>query len=102
MSSNSQSALDSVDRFISVAAEIAQLPILGFPEYRAAAEDLYQIANKLLDANENMARWLFAFCTLTSRPRMLGCSFSLLCKTTAQRRQGQAFERWSSIVATLG
>lgn len=61
MSSHSQVALDSVDRFINVATEIAKLPILGLQHYKAAAEDLYQIAQKLLVANENMARWLNRF-----------------------------------------
>lgn len=68
MSSHSQAPLDSIDRFISVAAEIAQLPILGLPKYEAAAEDLYQIAKKLLDANENMARWLYRFLQFNFNP----------------------------------
>jgi hypothetical protein len=57
---DAQQALDSIDRFIGV-AEIANLPILSMPEYRAAANDLYQIAQKLLIANENMSRWLNRF-----------------------------------------
>lgn len=57
---NAHQALDSIDRFIGV-AEIANLPILAMPEYRAAADDLYQIAQKLLVANENMSRWLNRF-----------------------------------------
>ncbi|MGE5289432.1 MAG: hypothetical protein ACM3ML_19970 [Micromonosporaceae bacterium] len=61
MSPNSQPALDSVDHFIRIAGEIAKVPILARPEYRAAADDLYQIAQRLLVANENMARWLNRF-----------------------------------------
>jgi hypothetical protein len=60
MSSNADEALDSIDRFIGV-AEIANLEILAMPEYRAAVNDLYQIAQKLLVANENMTRWLNRF-----------------------------------------
>ena len=54
-------ALDSIDRYIEVAAGMATLPILSEPAYRPAAEDLYQITDKLLVANENMARWLNLF-----------------------------------------
>jgi hypothetical protein len=58
---DAQRALDSVDHFVSVGVEIAKVPILAQPQYRPAAEDLYQIAQKLLVANENMARWLNRF-----------------------------------------
>jgi hypothetical protein len=58
---DAQRALDSIDRFVSVGGEIAKVPILAMPQYRAAAEDLYEIAQKLLVANENMARWLNRF-----------------------------------------
>jgi hypothetical protein len=61
VSSEAQRALDSVDRFVKVGDAIAKIPILAMPEYRGAAEDLYQIAQKLLVANENMARWLNRF-----------------------------------------
>jgi hypothetical protein len=61
MMPSSQPELDSIDRFISVGAEMAKVPILANPQYRAAADDLYQIARRLLDANENMARWLNRF-----------------------------------------
>ena len=57
---DAQQALDSIDRFIGV-AKIANHPILSMPEYRAASNDLYQIAQKLLIANENMSRWLNRF-----------------------------------------
>lgn len=61
MSSSSHPALDAVDEFIKVGSEIADIPILAEPDYRSAAEDLYQIAKKLLAANETMARWLNRF-----------------------------------------
>jgi hypothetical protein len=61
MTPSSQSGLDSIDRFIRVGGEMAKVPILANPQYRAAADDLYQIARRLLDANENMVRWLNRF-----------------------------------------
>jgi hypothetical protein len=54
-------ALDGFDRMVTVGREIAKVPILAMPQYRAAVEDLYEIAQKLLLANENMARWLNRF-----------------------------------------
>jgi hypothetical protein len=61
MMPSSEPGLDSIDRFIRVGAEMAKVSILVNPHYRAAADDLYQIARRLLDANENMARWLNRF-----------------------------------------
>jgi hypothetical protein len=61
MQPQSQPALDSIDEFIKVGREMARVPLLMMPEYRVAAEGLYEIAQKLLDANENMARWLNRF-----------------------------------------
>src|SRR5438034_8112757 len=60
-STDSQRALETIDRFIKVAGEIAELPILREPEFRAAADALYRIAQLLLQANENLARWLHLF-----------------------------------------
>jgi hypothetical protein len=61
MMPSSQPGLDSIDRFIRVGGEMAKVPILANPQYSAAADDLYQIARRLLDANENMVRWLNRF-----------------------------------------
>lgn len=61
MTPSPQPALDSIDRFIRVGGEIAAVPLLAMPPYRAAADGLYEIARRLLDANENMARWLNRF-----------------------------------------
>src|SRR6266498_2790658 len=54
-------ALDVFDHFINIAKELAKLPQLVLPQYRAAAQDLYEISQKLLTANENLARWLYKF-----------------------------------------
>lgn len=56
-----EKALDIFDKFISIAKEIAKLPELVLPQYQAAAQDMYQICQKLLAANENLSRWLHRF-----------------------------------------
>lgn len=54
-------ALGILDKFISVASELAKLPALVLPQYQSAAQDLYEICQKLLTANENLSRWLYRF-----------------------------------------
>ena len=53
--------LGSINQFIRLANELAKLPALTQPQYRNAAKSLYQICQMLLEANENMARWLYKF-----------------------------------------
>jgi len=53
--------LEIFDKFISIASGLAELPQLVLPQYRDAAQDLYEIAQKLLSANENLSRWLYKF-----------------------------------------
>jgi hypothetical protein len=53
--------LDAVDKFVKLGNELTKLPALFLPQYRAAATGLYQICQKLLIANENLARWLYNF-----------------------------------------
>jgi hypothetical protein len=53
--------LDAVDKFVKLGNELAKLPAFLFPQYQTAAIDLYQICQKLLIANENLARWLYSF-----------------------------------------
>lgn len=55
------SVLGILDKFISVASELAKLPALVLPQYQSAAQDLYEICQKLLTANENLSRWLYRF-----------------------------------------
>jgi hypothetical protein len=88
---NSQVALDSVDRFIKVAAEIAKLPILGQPHYKAVAEDLYKIAQKLLVANENMARWLNRFLHFDFRAADARARFLVLVQDYRTTKAGAGF-----------
>jgi hypothetical protein len=54
-----QQALNSIDHFIAVGRKMLEVPVLA--QFPAAANDLYNIAQKLLTANENMARWLNHF-----------------------------------------
>jgi hypothetical protein len=54
-------SLDIFDKFINIAKEIAKLPALVLPQYQAAAQDMYQICQKLLTANEDLSRWLHRF-----------------------------------------
>lgn len=56
-----EKSLDIFEKFISIAKEIAKLPALVLPQYQAAAQDMYQICQKLLTANENLSRWLHRF-----------------------------------------
>src|SRR5208283_5614050 len=56
-----QAALDTLSQFVALAKDIAKLPALVLPQYRSAALDLYKICQRLLEANENLSRWLFNF-----------------------------------------
>ncbi len=87
---DAQQALDSIDRFIGV-AEIANLPILSMPEYRAAANDLYQIAQKLLIANENMSRWLNRFLYFDFRAPDARAQFLNLVQDYRTTKAGRGF-----------
>lgn len=55
------SALDSIDKFVGIAKELARLPALVLPQYQSSARDLYEICQRLLAANENLSRWLYRF-----------------------------------------
>jgi hypothetical protein len=90
MSSNSH-PLDSIDRFIKIAGEIAEVPILARPEFRAAADDLYQIAQKLLVANETMARWLNQFLLFDFRDANARSQFLDLVKAYRTKKAGPGF-----------
>jgi hypothetical protein len=57
-----QDALDSVDHFIKVASDISKVRLLTDPQYKEEiAGSLYEICQRLLDANGNMVRWLNRF-----------------------------------------
>jgi hypothetical protein len=53
--------LELIQQFIELGKELAKLPTLVLPQYQPAAQDLYEICQKILKANENTARWLHRF-----------------------------------------
>jgi hypothetical protein len=73
------SALDAIDKFIKICKELAGLPALVLPQYGAAAAGLYQICQKLLKANENVARWLYKFQYFDFQPAEAKTRFLVLC-----------------------
>jgi hypothetical protein len=85
--------LDAIDKFVKLGNELAKLPAFVFPQYRTAAIDLYQICQKLLVANENLARWLYSFQYFdftrpSSVPDFLGlCQKYTVMKTGPERRE---------------
>lgn len=54
-------ALDSVDQFLEVGSNLADMAALAEEAYRGAANDLYLIARKLLESNENLVKLLNRF-----------------------------------------
>ena len=99
---NAQHALDSVDRFISVGGEIAKVPILAKPQYRPAAEDLYEIAQKLLVSNENMARWLNRFLQFDFRGPDARGRFLALVKDYRTTKAGPGFRNMKFNCGDIG
>lgn len=91
MMASSHPALDSIDQFIRVGGEMAKVPILANPQYRSAAEDLYQIARQLLNANENMARWLNHFLLFDFRDTNARAHFFDLVKEYRAKKAGGGF-----------
>lgn len=90
MNGGSHQALDSVDEFILVAKGITTLPILAHQEYREAAESLYQITQKVLLANENLARWLNRFLQFDFRvPGARGLFLALIGEYRTARSGGE-------------
>lgn len=84
-------ALDSIDHFIRVGKEMATLPPLAEPEYRPAAEDLFQIAKKLMTSNETMARWLNRFLHFDFRPPDARGKFDELAAEYTTAKSGPGF-----------
>lgn len=89
MASMSQHALDSIDRFIAVGHEISRAPVLD--RSPAAAYDLYEIAQKLLVANENMAKWLNRFLYFDFRDPAARTQFLDLVEDYRNTKSGVGF-----------
>lgn len=94
--SGSDRALDSVDRFIRVGGEIARMPILAMPEYKTAADGLFEISRKLLAANENLARWLYRWVYFDFKASNAREQFFTLVKDYRSARSGPAFQAMKS------
>lgn len=88
-----QPALDIFGKFISIATELAKLPQLVLPQYRAAAQDLYEIAQKLLTANENLSRWLYRFLYFDFRQQDARTKFLDLIRDYKTMKQGPEFRQ---------
>lgn len=87
----SQDALDSIDRFIAVAGDMAHGSLLARPEHKASAEDLYQISQRLQVSNENMARWLSEFLYFDFRAADAQQRFLALTKAYETTKKGPGF-----------
>ena len=73
-------ALDALDKFVKLGKELAGLTALVLPQYKDAAVDLYRVCQKLLSANENIARWLYEFQYFDFRKASAQSDFLDLCK----------------------
>jgi hypothetical protein len=86
-------ALEGLDKFISVAKELAKLPALVLPQYRPAARDLYEISQKLLAANETLSRWLYLFLYFDFRHVEARSRFLDLVRDYRTMKQGPEFNQ---------
>ena len=86
-------ALETFDKFIEIAKELAKLPQLVLPQYQDAARDLYEIAQKLLTANENLSRWLYKFLYFDFRQSDARGKFLELLRDYKTMKQGPEFRQ---------
>ena len=85
--------LDIFDKFINIAKELTKLPQLVLPQYTASAQGLYEIAQKLLSANENLSRWLFKFLYFDFRQSNARTKFLDLVRDYKTMKQGPEFRQ---------
>jgi hypothetical protein len=86
-------ALEVIDRFTAVARELAKLPALVLPQYQTAAQDLYELCQKLLTANENLSRWLNHFLYFDFRQADARTQFLHLTERYATMKTGEEFRQ---------
>jgi hypothetical protein len=86
-------ALDSVDRFIAVGRELADQQALSKPKYSGALEHLIEVIQILLNANENMARWLNNFTQFDFRARDSRRRFLRLVARYREAKSGSDLRR---------
>jgi hypothetical protein len=72
--------IEATNNFIVLAKEIAKLPALILPQYKAAAKALYEICQKLLNANERTANLLYRFRSFDFRSPSARSEFLDACK----------------------
>lgn len=88
-----QPTLEIFDKFISITNELVKLPQLILPEYRTAAQGLYEITQKMLIANENLSRWLYKFLYFDFRQQDARTKFFDLIRDYRTMKQGPEFRQ---------
>ncbi|SDM39918.1 hypothetical protein SAMN05421823_11320 [Catalinimonas alkaloidigena] len=96
------SALESLDKFVGVAKELARLPALLLPQYREAAQDLYEICQRLLAANENLSRWLYRFLYFDFRHPDARTRFLTLVQEYRTMKHGPDFQKLKFSCGDIG
>ena len=86
-------ALDIFDKFIKVAKELSKLRELATPRYKACARDLYEISQRLLEANENLSRWLNRFSYFDFKSTTARSDFLQAIKEYRTMRNGPEFQQ---------
>lgn len=95
-------ALGILDKFLSVASELAKLPALVLPQYQSAALDLYQICQKLLTANENLSRWLYRFLYFDFRHQDARSNFLMTVQDYKVMKNGPEFRQLKFSCGDIG
>jgi len=86
-------SLDLFDRFIRVSKELANLKELATPRYRACARDLYEISQRLLEANENLSKWINRFSYFDFNSKNARAEFLQATKEYRTMKNGPAFQQ---------
>ncbi len=97
-----KSSLEIFDKFVSIAKEIAKLPALVLPQYQAAAQDMYQICQKLLSANENLSRWLHRFIYFDFRRQNARTEFMKALQEYKTMKNGPEFQQLKFSCSDIG
>jgi hypothetical protein len=84
---------ETLDKFVSIAKELAKLPALVLPQYQTSAQDLYEICQKLLAANESLSRWLYRFLYFDFRHAEARTKFLELVQEYNTMRNGPEFQK---------
>ncbi len=95
-------SLDIFDKFISIAKEIAKLLALVLLQYQAAAQDMYQICQKLLTANENLSRWLHSFIYFDFRQQNARTEFMKVLQEYKTMKNGPKYQQLKFSCSDIG